>query len=211
MAVLTWDTTGTRDYEAGLSKGVLYFPDGGGVAWNGLTEVSSDVATDVELVWIDGIAVNQIANVGDYSGSLKAYTYPTEFTKYEGLVESEAGVFLTGQGPKPFHLSYRTSVGDDVLALDVAYKIHILWNLLAVPNEKTFQTLSLDVDPLEFEWSLTSVPEPIDLARPTSYLVIDSTKIPGGVLTNINNILYGTAGTSPNLPSLQTFMSAYAV
>lgn len=210
MTKIVWDKIGDRSYEGGVDRGVLYFPDGGGVPWNGLTSVSSDTPSDVEDIYYDGVKINQVVTVGAYEGSLKAYTYPDEFLYFEGLLETADGVFLTAQGQRPFHLSYRTMAGNDTAGGSAGYKIHVLWNLLAVPSDKEYTSLSLDSTAMEFEWKLTAIPEDVDEARPTAYLIIDSRDIPSAKLTAVENLLYGTPSTSPSLPSLKTLVAQYA-
>ncbi len=83
------------------------------------------------------------------------------------------------------------------------YKIHLLWNLTAIPATKTYQTLSMDVAPEEFEWSLTSVPEEIDHHRPTSHMILDSRRIDPSLLEDIESFLYGDEDTDPMLPTLK--------
>lgn len=209
MTAIVWDQVGDKAFEGGADRGVLYFPDGGGVAWNGLISVTTSVKTTVEPVYVDGVLVSQALTVGDFVGVLKAYTYPDEFLEYEGLLEEELGVYLTGQGPKSFHLAYRTQIGNDIEGTEAAYKIHILWNLIAVPTDRVYETLSASPNAIEFEWDLTATPEVALNVRPTAYLIVDSRKITSGVLTNLEELLYGTASTSPTLPSLQTLLSDY--
>ena len=59
---LTWDGTGTRFYEMGTKKGVLYPYNteqnkyGNGVAWNGLTAVTeSPSGAEATDLWADDI------------------------------------------------------------------------------------------------------------------------------------------------------------
>lgn len=209
MAVLVWDDTQDRVYEAGVDRGVLYIPDGVGVPWNGLIEVKSGYKTTVEDVFLDGVRVNQIVGVGGFQGHIKAYTYPDEFAQFEGYLEDEPGVFFTGQGQQPFHLSYRTQIGNPTVGLELGYKIHILWNLIAVPDDRVYETLSDKSEAMEFEWAITSIPESAYGFRPTSYLVLDSTKIDSDLLQDFEDILYGTVSTSASLPSLSELLELY--
>ncbi len=207
MTNIIWDQLEDRRYEAGLDRGVLYFPDGGGVAWNGLTSVDESSEVSLEPVYFDGIKFNDIVISGDYSATLRAFTYPDEFLKYEGVLEEQRGLYITDQPQSLFHLSYRTRIGTN---LDDGYKLHLLWNLTAVPESKTYETLSMDSDPIEFEWSLTSVPEPIDGYRPTAHVILDSRRIDPWMLADIEVILYGDPAnvlSVPIMPSLKGFIS----
>jgi len=202
MPALVWDEI--RDFEAGLDHGVLYPPDGGGIPWNGLISVDEQFNSTIDPVYFDGIKFNDIISAGNFSATLRAYTYPDEFLEFEGTVEEQDGMYIADQLQGIFHMSYRTQAGED------GYKIHLLWNLTAVPSTKTYETLSLEVNPSEFEWSITSVPEPIDTFRPTSHVVLDSRKLDPLLLADIEMILYGDPEdpeSEPRFPSLKGFIS----
>jgi hypothetical protein len=203
MATLVWDQIGDRLYETGISKGVLYKNDGYGIPWNGLTSVEENVSTDVEPVHFDGTKFNDIVTIGDFTAVLRAFTYPNEFLFYEGTLKDQTGFYVMNQPQSKFGLSYQTKVGDDVNGVDSGYKIHVLYNLTAVPAQKLYQTLSLSVDPLEFEWSITSIPEDIDNFRPTAHVIFDSRELDPHLLADIESILYGDEDNDARLPSLQ--------
>lgn len=202
MTAIVWDRLEDRVFETGLDRGVLYFPDGGGVAWNGLTSVDEKTTTTIESIYYDGVKFNDIVVAGDYSAILRAFTYPDEFLEFEGIIEEQDGLFIAEQPQSLFHMSYRTRVGSGD-----GYKIHMLWNLTAIPAVKSFQTLSLEASPMEFEWSLTSVPEPIDNYRPTAHVILDSRKMDPWLMSDIETILYGDEDSEPTMPSLKGFIS----
>jgi hypothetical protein len=205
MATLVWDQVGDRLYETGVSKGVLYQYNGLGVAWNGLTSIEESVDTQVEPVYFDGVKFNDLVTVGDFSAHLKAWTYPDEFMAFEGTLEDESGFYITNQRPDRFCLSYQTLIGDDVKGTESGYKIHVLYNLTAVPSSRNHETMALDVQPLEFEWDISSIPEDIEGYRPTSHVILDSRRIDPHLLSDIEDILYGDDINDPYLPPLQSF------
>ncbi len=207
MTAIIWDKIEDRTYETGIDRGVLYFPDGGAVPWNGLTSVAERNTNTVDSVYFDGIKFNDLVTVGDFSATLKAYTYPEEFLEYQGLDEDQTGVYIADQQPKLFNLSYRTKIGNLIDGSDAGYKIHLLWNLTAIPSTRTYETLSLDSDPIEFEWSITAVPEDVDLYRPTAHVILDSRKMDPLLLSDIESFLYGDEEREPTLPSLKGFTS----
>lgn len=208
MSVLTWDQTGSREFEAGVSEAVLYKPDVPGVPWNGVTSIDEGVRNSSEPVYFDGTKFNDLITIGDFNGSLKAFTYPDEFLECEGIIEDELGFMVTGQLPQPFGLSYKTKVGNDVNGIEDHYKIHLLYNLTAIPQQISHQTLSLSTDPIEFEWALTSIPEYIDYYRPTAHIILDSGNFDEFLLRDIEDMLYGTESTDPHMPSLK-YLSNY--
>ena len=201
MTTITWDQMGTRFYENGVSRGVLYGSDGFGVAWNGLTSVEEKNTDSIDPLYYDGFRYGDLVALGDFEGVLKAFTYPDEFLEHQGILESDSGVYMTSQPKTRFGLSWRTEINND-LGQSIGYKIHILYNLLAIPADKEYQTLSLDNEPIEFEWDLSAIPEEVDGFRPTAYLVIDSRKLDPFLLEDIEGLLYGTETDPPQLPNL---------
>lgn len=205
MTTLTWDELGERFFETGISKAVLYKADSFGVPWNGVTAVEENDSDTAEPVHFDGTKFNDIVTLGDYNAVLRAFTYPDEFLFYEGIIEDQTGFFAYNQPKSMFGLSYQTKIGSDIAANEAGYKIHMLWNLTALPAHRLYQTLALDTTPLEFEWTLSSVPEDIENFRPTSHAVIDSRKIDPELLKDIEGILYGDEDHEARLPPLKGF------
>jgi hypothetical protein len=186
----------------GVSKGVFYYEGRDGVAWNGLTAIQEGSDTEVEPIYFDGVKFNDIITVGDFNATLRAFTYPEEFLHHEGTLKDQTGFYITGQEPTPFDLSYQTVVANDLTG-QTGYKIHILYNVTAVPSDTTYETMSLDNEPIEFEWELTSVPEEIANFRPTSHVILDSRSLDPFMLADLEDILYGSEDNVPHLPSLQ--------
>lgn len=200
MTKLVWDEVGQRLYESGLDQGVFYKEDTLGVAWNGLISVEEDMGSDTsEPRYFDGVKYLDQPSEGNYAATLTAFTYPEEFEEYQGVESLVAGLYVGDQASKPFGLSYRTKVGNDVQGLDLGYKIHILYNLTAVPAPATYETLSDGTSILAFNWSLTAVPEPIPNYRPTAHVILDSRDLPADLLTTLEAILYGGEGVATGM------------
>lgn len=206
MAKIAWDQSGERYYENGVSQGVFYGADSKGVAWNGLISVESASVDEVDPLYLDGVKYTDIVTLGDYEGTITAFTYPDEFLPYEGIWTSQDGVFLAHQPKSRFGLSYRTEVSND-LGQSIGYKIHLLYNLLAVPADKKYETLSLDTEPGEFEWDVTAIPEDVDKFRPTAYVIIDSRKIDPFLMADIEDIIYGNTEDQARLPDLNSLVT----
>lgn len=204
MGSLVWDQLGDRLYETGISKCVLYKDDGFGVAWNGVISVDEDTGGEVEPIYFDGVKINDIVTLGDFSGTLRAFTYPDEFLYYEGTLEDQMGFYVTNQPQSKFGMSYRTESGDDATGLS-GYKIHLLYNLTAIPAQRSYKTMGLDVGPVEFEWNITSIPEDIENFRPTAHVILDSRRMDPNLLMDIEDILYGDEDREGHLPSLKGF------
>jgi hypothetical protein len=205
MTALIWDGLGDKVYETGVDRGVLYLSDGRGVPWNGLTAVEDRTVSTVTPLYWDGVKYNDIFVVGDFAGSLKAYTYPDEFMEFEGVQEIGVGLFVTGQQPKTFGLSYRTRIGNDQTS-ELGHKIHILSNITAVPSTKAFKTNSRTMAAVEFEWNLTAVPSHIPGYKPTSHLMFDTSKSSPEMIADLEAILYGSDTTDPELPSFENLV-----
>ena len=203
MTALVWDQVGERFYESGISKGVLYQVNGYGVSWNGLTSLEESVTSEVQAVHYDGIKFNDIVTVGDFTAVLKAFTYPDEFLPYEGILQDQTGFFVADQPQIQFGLSYQTRIADDIVGFEAGYKIHILYNLTALPSQKSYLTLSYESEPMEFEWTITAIPEDIENFRPTAHVIFDSRKIDSMLLADIENILYGSEEHDAYLPPLK--------
>lgn len=202
MAALVWDQVGEKKFETGISNGVLYPDNGPGVAWNGLISVEDTAGDQLEPIFFDGLKINDVMTPGDFSGVLKAYTYPDEFMQYEGVQEYQEGIFVTHQPRGQFGLSFKTIIGDDIQGVHAGYKLHLLYNLTAVAQQRSYETLSLDVTPIEFEWAISAVPIDLEFFRPTAHVIIDSTQVDPFLLSDIEDILYGSEDNDPHLPGM---------
>jgi hypothetical protein len=204
MTALAWDQVGERKYQTGVDRGVLYLHDGTAVPWNGLIGVEESSNPELKQFYLDGVKFLQNLSPGDYLGKLKAFTYPDEFDAVNGIVNPAPGLSFYEQPPKSFNLSYRTLLGNDLKGVALGYKIHILYNLFAVPDAMGFETLQdSDVSPVEFSWNLTGTPPPLEGFRPTVHISMDSTKTPPAIWEMLEDILYGTETSPPVLPPIE--------
>jgi hypothetical protein len=207
MSQLTWDQVSERYYETGVDHGVLYLPDdmgvyNQGVAWNGLvtvTESPSGAAASPQ--YADNIKYLNLVSAEDFGATVEAFTYPEEFGECDGTASPSMGLSLGQQGRKSFGLSYRTKVGNDTLGQDYGYKIHLIYGALAAPSEKAYATINDSPAALTFSWALTTSPVDVPGFKPTALITIDSTKVGGAALAQLEQVLYGSAGVDPRLPS----------
>lgn len=207
MPTLSWNDAGTRRFETGLDRGVLYLDNSVGVAWNGLLSVSEEkVGQEIIGLYYDGLKHYDYVTPKEYAATLTAYTYPSQFSEYEGIVTIDNNIQIDNQRHKRFGLSYRTQIGND-LNEDLGYKIHVLYDLTAVPSDVTYGSSSDSPEIIEFEWQITSRPKNVAGYRPTSHVIIDSTKTSPDVLVAIQNILYGTSTSNPQLPTISALQN----
>lgn len=202
MTAILWDQVGERIYDSGVSRGVLYRIDGSGVAWNGLIEVEDGYDMNTTPVHYDGQKVNDILEIGDFKGTIRAFTYPDSFLEYFGQLEDTVGFRVTGQEQERFSMSYRTEIGSDVSAR-AGYKIHVLYNLTATLSPVTRATLTLSPEAVEFEWAVTSIPEVISGYRASSHVIFDSRRIDPYLMLDLEAILYGNEERNARLPSMR--------
>lgn len=202
MTRLVWGAIGERFFEAGVDRGVLYVNETDGVAWNGLVSVTeSPTGGEISEYFIDGMKYLQHAAADKFEATIEAYTYPEEFEACDGTASAANGLKMTHQPKKEFGLSYRTKVGNDVDGEEHGYKLHLVYNALAEPTQRTNKSLGESIDPDNFSWHLVTRPPDLTGYKPTAHLVVDSRESPRGLLLQIEDILYGNDDESPRLPS----------
>lgn len=202
MATIVWDRVGERLFETGVDRGVLYPAAGGGVPWNGLISVDrTSSGGETKSNYIDGYKYQNRSSVDEYVATLQAYTYPDEFESCSGLVSIGNGLSIGFQRRKSFGLSYRTKIGNDVLGLDLGYKIHIVYNCLATPSQLSYKTVGEEIDSSLMTWTVTTKPVKVSGMLHSAYFVVDSTRAPVSAMQDLEVILYGTELVEPRLPS----------
>lgn len=217
MAKLNWDATGERLFETGVSKGVLYpISDAGvydlGVAWNGLTAVTeSPSGAESTPLYADDIKYLNLVSAEEFGGTIEAYMYPEEFKLCNGEAELTGGVNIGQQDRKVFGLCYRTIIGNDVLANNYGYKLHLVYGALAAVSERAYATVNDSPEAITFSWEFSTTPVNVTGHKPTACLTIDSTKCDKAKLEALEAILYGSDDTEPRLPlpdEIKTLMTA---
>lgn len=209
MAKLEWDKTGAHYFENGVDHGVLYPQTdgeasggvvyGNGVAWNGLTSVTqSPEGAEPSAVYADNIKYLSLLSVEEFNATIEAYTYPDEFAACDGSASLGEGVTIDQQARKTFCLSYRTKIGNDVNS-DLGYKIHIIYGCLAAPSERAYETVNDSPEAMTLSWEISTTPVVVTGFKPTSHLVINSTKVKPAALKAIEDALYGTESESAKI------------
>lgn len=207
---LQWDQTGEREYEVGVSHGVLYpMGDDGyenGVAWNGLTGVDENPdGGDINDIWADNIKYASFQTPENHKGNIKAYMFPDEFYPCNGMVSPDdaEGLVFGGQPRKAFGFCYRTEIGNDANE-KAGYKLHIVYNCKVQPSSRSHATKSENVDPEEMSWDYSSTPVPVvgvTGVEQTSVVEIKSTDFTTAKMEALETLLYGSGNTPASLPT----------
>lgn len=207
MAKLIWDNPGSRLYETGISNCVLFVQnqDGtyqNGVAWSGIVSITEKYESKEMLeLYSDGNKYGVFLSPDNFSSTIEAYTYPDEFAQCDGTISFGNGMFVTQQPRASFAMCYKTLIGNDTLLDSYGYKIHIIYGCIALPSEKSYDTINDSPDAVLFSWDVETMPETISGSAPSASIFIDSTKTNSNSLEAIEQILYGTETENSRLPS----------
>ncbi|QEQ94632.1 major tail protein [Streptomyces phage Soshi] len=209
MPRITWGSSGSRSYETGVDRGVLFVGSQAGVPWVGLTSVEENpVGGQTKAYYIDGVKYLQTSAREEYSATINAFTYPDEFGVCDGTAQVRPGLQLTQQRRKSFGFSYRTLIGDS-LNPDKGYKIHIVYNALAEPARRNYSSISDSPEPIDFSWTITTKAPAVSGYNHSAHVVIDSRKTDAQVLKAIEDILYGSDELMSRLPSFEELLDIF--
>ena len=218
MARITWDDVGSRLYEAGVDRVVLYptlfsvVEDGvtfatytDGVPWNGVISVTeSPSGAEATPLYADNIKYLNLTSNEEFAGSIEAYTYPDEFAECIGRKELCPGISFGQQKRKTFGLSYRTRIGNDTNGTDHGYKIHLVYGALASVSEKGYGSVNESPEAMthSFEFTTTAMEALPDIlfdhhifnkmgvVTHFAHVEIDSTKMDPEALKEVETALY---------------------
>ena len=218
---ITWHDAGTRKYEVGVKKGVLYPMSSAGqysagVAWNGLSAVNeSPSGAEETKIYADDIKYLGLMSAEEYAATIEAYYYPDEFAECNGEKDLIAGVTIGQQPRKKFGFSYVSTLGNEVQGENYGYIIHLVYGCVASPSERNHQTINDSPEASTMSWEVSTTPVEVGTIdgvayKPTATLTIDSTKVSSAALTAIENILYG-AGTGSDGPRLPLPSEVYTI
>ena len=205
MSKLVWDVVGERNYETGVSKGVLYPMVSGaypkGVAWSGLTTVTETASgAEATPLYADNIKYLNLMSVEELGGTIEAYTAPDEFGACDGTAELTTGVSIGQQPRQTFGLAYQTILGNDTENNKHGYKIDLIYGALASPTERSYATVNDSPEAMTMSWDFSTTPVSVTGFEPTSLVVIDSTKVDAEKLAAFEAIIYGSEDQEARLP-----------
>lgn len=218
MAALVWDQVGSRTYETGTYRGVLFPMDSTGksltgVAWSGLTKVTeSPEGGEETALYADNMKYLSLYSTETLKGTIEAYTYPDEFAACDGSAEVATGVTIGQQQRQPFNFSYRTLVGNDVAGTKAGYKIHLVYGVRVSPSERGYETVNDTPGAVTFSWGFTASPVTVAGFDVSSTITIDSTKAPAAKLKTLEDMLYGAGtGGTPKMPTPAEVITMFKV
>lgn len=203
VTTVAWHEPKQRTYSVGVDRGMVYI-DGIGHSWSGLVSVSRN-APDGELNkrYLDGVLYDVRVPKHDFEGSIEAFTYPRAFERCIGQQQLDGESIIAHNQPAiPFHLVYRTGIGDGIPDSD-EYKIHILYNCYAQDSGVDYNTINSSPEADTFKFDIYSIPVHTSGIKPSAYFTIDSRDINRVQLEAIERVLYGADGSSPVLPDIE--------
>lgn len=189
MAMLIWDAVGTRKYNTGVDRGVLWVGTvnsttgattwGSGVAFQGLRNVDANPdGADEQAFYADNIKYLSLRGVENFGGTIGCYYTPEEFDVCDGTASLTNGVKIGQQVRKPFCFAYRTLVGNDTQGTDLGYEVHIVYNATVSPSSRSNSTVNESPEPLELSYDFTTNPINVGIDgttyRPVSHIVVSS-------------------------------------
>lgn len=213
MPKLKWDDVGERIAETGVKNGVLFpfvVTEGtgayaNGIAWNGLTSVNeAPTGGEANPFYANNQKYLEVMSEEEFAGSIGCFTYPDEFKSCIGEKELVTGISIAQQKRSKFTFCYRTEIANDTNGMDHGYKIHIIYNAMAGVSTRDHTTVNETPEFEELTFDVTTTKVSVDGGKPTSHLIIDSTKIPAASADKLQELLdtlYGTDGT-PEIPAV---------
>lgn len=209
MTKLVWGDAGTRFFETGVDRGVLYLSDQDGVAWNGLTSVEeAPSGGEAKPYYQDGVKYLNLSSREEFEATIEAFSAPAEFGPCDGTALIQNGLFVSQQPRRAFSLCYRTMIGND-LNPEAGYKLHLVYNALAAPANRANGTITNSPEVVTMSWSLTTLPPSLTGYKPTAHFVIDSRLTPPNLLANLENILYGSDAADARIPPVSELVALF--
>ena len=212
---ISWDDVGAKRYETGVDRGVLFVQNsngayGVGVPWNGLTGITENSnGGDSNAMYADNRLYGKRRAKETFKATVEAYTYPDEFEECDGSRALTTGVLVSQQKKRRFGISYRTLVGNDAEGDEFGYKLHIVWDAMANPTEKAYETVNDNPDAVTFRWEISSNGIEVEGYDDVASITLDSTQVPPAKLAEIEAMLYGTASTNSRLPTPEQVLAAF--
>jgi hypothetical protein len=204
MTRVTWDDLGSRLYQAGVDRGMLYtgsdIPEAS--VWDGLVSITQGGdGGDPQPYYLDGQKILNIPSGENYSATIEAFSAPIEFALCVGRNRISTGLFAADQPRKTFGFSYRTLIGNGSAGTAYGYKIHVVYNATAQGSDFTHETLTDSPQASVHSWSISTCPIAVPGHRPTAHFIFDTRLNSKTGVADIEDILYGNDDDDPRLPT----------
>lgn len=214
---LSWHEEGTKRYETGVSKGVLWVKntDGtyaDGVVWNGLREVeSAPSGAEANDFWADNSKYLSLRGAEDYGCTIGAYSSPEEFDICDGTASPVKGLRIGQQTRRPFAFSWQNKVGNETDGDKFGYTIHIVYNATASPTNKTYTSTNDSPEPSELSWEVETVPVDVPGYDPTAHIWFNSfdfkTEDEKAKLLALEKMIYGSTEANSKCPTIEEIIN----
>lgn len=189
MTRLQWSNEDPT-YEIGVDHGVLYPNRNTKLAWDGLTSVKETSKIDgVKPVYFEGQKIIQKTDVGDFAGSITAFTYPEELDYLKDI----------------YAITFRT------LGENNKTRLHIIYNPVLVADPVDYQSFGSNIDPVKFSWSITNKPTYLNGYAPSGHFIIELYNVPDPFVNEIELMLYDTSGVFPTPQDLIVIFEKLAI
>lgn len=201
MTRVEWGAPGENAYETGTDRAVLYVDGEDGVPWNGFRSVEEiPIGGTVTRYYLDGEMYLHVTEREEFSARISAFYSPEKFDECDGMVAFRSGLFATQQPRKPFHLTYRTLIGNDTEAQAHGYKIHLVYNALAEPATKSYSSIGQAPEASDLSWTVFAKPVGVEGASRSAHFIIDTTRAEDWAVSELEDILYGSDAAEPRMP-----------
>ena len=177
MSNLEWTASSPS---VGISHGAVYASDGRVYVWSGITAIADTSVQEGAKQYLDGQVQTISKPEGEYSATIKAYTYPE---------------VLDGD-PRFVGLTYRTGSA-----------IHLVYSPLVLSTgAQSWDTDSDSPSLVDFEFSVSARVSP---GSSVSHIVVDRERANPSAVSELENLLYGTDSEDPSWPSIAWVVESF--
>ena len=177
MANLEWTASSPS---VGISHGAVYASDGRVYVWSGITAIADTSVQEGAKQYLDGQVQTISKPEGEYSATIKAYTYPE---------------VLDGE-PRFVGLTYRTGTA-----------IHLVYSPLVLSTgAQSWDTDSDSPSLVDFEFSVSARVSP---GSSVSHVVVYLERANPSVVSELESFLYGTDSEDPRWPSIAWVVESF--
>lgn len=177
MANLEWTASSPS---IGISHGAVYASNGSVYVWSGITAIADTSIQETARQYLDGQVQTISKPDGEYSATIKAYTYPE---------------VLDGD-PRFVGLTYRTGTA-----------IHLVYNPVVLSTgAQSWDTDSDSPSLVDFEFSVSTRVSP---GSSVSHVVVYLERANPSAVAELESFLYGTDSEDPRWPSIAWVVESF--